>query len=228
MKLNRAIFGASVGILLLAGVVTAQEWQVLFDGKSTDAWRGYKRQDFPSKGWVIEDGAWKTVVKGEHADIMTKSKFKNYELEFEWKTSPGGNSGVMYHVIESSGPAWHTGPECQVLDDAKHPDGKNPKTSAGSLYALIAPNSQKKLKPVGEWNTMKIVAKGKHVEHWLNGAKVVEYQWDSPEVKKLIAQSKFKDLPNFMGSEEGGHIVFQHHGQEVWYRNIRIRDLGGK
>lgn len=200
------------------------KWITLFNGGSTDALRGYKQEGFPSKAWVIENGALKTIVGGEKVDLITKEKFKNYELELEWKVSPAGNSGVIYNVAETDGPAWRTGPEMQVLDDSKHRDGGNPKTSAGALYALIAPNSSKTLKPVGEWNKAKLIIKNNHVEHWLNGAKVVEYEWGSPAIKALIAQSKFKDMPRFMQESEG-HIALQHHGEEVWYRNIRIRRL---
>lgn len=211
-------------LLGLAAQLYAAEWTVIFNGKSTDKLRAYGQQSFPSDIWVIDGDALKTIP-GKSLDFMTKDKFADFELEFEWKVSPGANSGVMYRVAESDKePAWYTGPEMQILDDAKHADGKNPKTTAGSLYALIAPNSEKKLKPVGEFNTAKIRFKSNHVEHWLNGAKVVEYEWGSPDVKALIAESKFASMPKFM-AESSGHIVFQHHGDEVWYRNIRVRKL---
>jgi hypothetical protein len=135
---------------------------------------------------------------------------------------------VIYKVLETKGPAWHTGYESQILDDTKHGDGKNPKTSAGALYALIAPNQDKVLKPVGEWNSAKIIVKGAHGEHWLNGKKVVEYEQGSKELAALIAESKFgkiKDPEVPFGSVKKGHIVFQAHGQEVWFRNIKIRKL---
>jgi hypothetical protein len=209
--------------LLAAAAIHAQEWSVIFDGKSTDALRGYKEKSFPDKVWVIDGDAIKAIA-GRGGDIITKETYADFELEMEWKISSGGNSGVMYRVAETNGPAWYSGPEMQVLDDKKHGDGKNPKTSAGALYDLIAPNKDKKLNPVGEWNTAKIVIKNGHVEHWLNGAKVVEYEWDSPEVRALIEQSKFKDMKDFM-KEKSGHIAFQHHGDTVWYRNIRIRRL---
>ena len=201
-------------------------WKVLFNGKSTDAWRGYKRDSFPDKGWVIDGGALKTVVGGDRVDLISKDKYQNYELELEWRVSPGGNSGVIYNVAEDLAEPWHTGPEMQVLDDSKHVDGKNPKTTAGSLYALIAP-ANATLRPVGGFNKARLVVRGNHVEHWLNGKKVVEYEQGSDAVKRLIGESKFKEFPRFAG-ERGGHIVLQHHGEEAWFRNIRIRELDAR
>jgi hypothetical protein len=195
----------------------------LFTGRDISAWRGYKQPHFPTNNWVIENGALKTVP-GRAVDLVTRETYKDFDLSFEWKVPPGGNSGVMYNVEESGAAPWHTGPEYQVLDDAKHPDGRNPKTSAGSLYALIAPNDKKTLKPVGEWNQSRIVSKNGKVEHWLNGAKVVEFDWNSQQVREEIKKSKFKDMATFMSKTEG-HIVFQHHGEEVWYRNIRVKRL---
>lgn len=218
---------AILSLFIAGGLVTssfaAEQWTVLFDGKITDKLRGYKQKEFPTKNWSLDGDALRTIP-GPAVDIITADKYKDFELEFEWKVNPGGNSGIMYRVAETNGATWYTGPEMQVLDDAKHPDGKNPMTSAGSLYALIAPNDKKTLKPVGEWNTSKLVMKNNHVEHWLNGAKVVEYHWASPEVKELVTKSKFSKMPLFM-SQETGHIAFQHHGDEAWYRKIRIRKL---
>jgi hypothetical protein len=199
------------------------QWIVLFDGKSKDAWRGYQRKEFPDKGWVVDHGAFKTIVGGEHVDLVTKQKFRNFELELEWKVSPGGNGGIFYRAGEEDTEIWHSAPEIQVLDDDQHGDGKNPKTSAGSLYALVAPVG-KKLRPVGQFNHFRLVLNKNHGEHWLNGVKVVEYELDSPKLKELIAQSKFKNMPHFAALPEG-NIGIQHHGQEVWYRNIRVREL---
>jgi len=201
----------------------AAEWTVLFDGHSTDKLRGYKIDSFPSDKWVIDGDALR-AIPGKSVDLVTKDQFKNFELELEWKVSKGGNGGVMYRVSEDFDEAWHSGPEMQIVDDLNHSDGKNPKTSAGALYDLIAPNDKKKLNPAGEWNRVRIVFKKKHVEHWLNGEKILEYDWNSPQLKGLISQSKFKDKPRFM-QEKKGHIDFQHHGQELWLRNIRIRKV---
>lgn len=199
------------------------EWIVLFDGTSTAAWRGFQRQDFPTGGWQIEDGSLKTIVGGDQCDIITRDKYKDFELEVAWRVSPGGNSGIFYRVTEDYPAVWQSAPEMQVLDDSLHRDGLDPKTSAGSLYGLIAP-ANKVLKPVGEYNNAKVVVMGNHVEHWLNGIKILEYELGSAELQRLIAESKFKDFSGFAKAREG-HIALQHHGEEVWYRNIRIRSL---
>jgi hypothetical protein len=217
------------GALWMAAVVGAGAaepgFEVLFDGTSTAAWRGFRRESFPDKGWAVVDGALKTVVGGDRCDLVTREAFDDFELELEWRVSPGGNSGVFYDVSEAGEQVWHTGPEMQVLDDQRHRDGQDPKTSAGSLYALLAP-AGKTLRPVGEFNLARLVKRGRHVEHWLNGAKVVEYELMSPALAGLIAASKFKDMPRF-AKEGRGHIALQHHGEEVAFRNIRVRRLGG-
>jgi len=219
------------GLLLLLVInycpATAQsKWKVLFDGKSTDAWRGFKRDAFPAKGWVVENGALKTIVGGEHVDLITKDKYQNFELELEWRVAPGGNSGVIYLVSEDFDQTWKTGPEMQVLDDQGHKDGKNPLTSAGALYALIAP-ANKTLRPAGKWNRARLIVNNNHVEHWLNGKKIVEYELGSDRLKQLIAESKFKEFPRFAENREG-HVALQHHGEEAWYRKVRIRELPAK
>jgi hypothetical protein len=199
------------------------KWVVLFDGKSNQAWRGFKQQTFPDQVWKVEDGTLTTIVGAKAVDIITKDKYSDFELELEWKISPGGNSGIIYLVSEDFNETWQTGPEMQVLDDSKHNDGKEPKTSAGALYALIAPTN-KMLEPVGQWNKVRVVVSKGHVEHWLNGRKVVEYDLDGEQLKPLIAASKFKAYPRFAKNREG-FIALQHHGDQVWYRNIRIRSL---
>ena len=220
----KSLAGGTLALFLCFQSATAAEWTVLFDGKLTDQLRGYQMKTFPADKWIIDGDALKTVP-GKATDLITKDKYKNFELELEWKVAPGGNSGVMYRVAElDKGASWFTGPEMQILDDDKHGDGKNPKTSAGALYALIAPNAKKKTKPVGEFNQAKLIIKDNHVEHWLNGEKIVEYTWGSSEVAELVKKSKFSDKPRFMKEGEG-HVVFQHHGQEFWLRNVRIRSL---
>ena len=199
------------------------KWKVLFDGKSTDAWRGFKQDSFPDKAWKVEGDTFRTIVGGESRDIVTKEKYRDFELELEWKVAPGGNSGIIYLVSEDFDETWNTGPEMQVLDDAKHTDGKDPKTSAGSLYGLIAPVN-KRLHPAGEWNKVRVIVHNGHVEHWLNGKKVLEYELGSDQLKHLIAETKFKDFPRFAQNREG-FVALQHHGEEAWYRKIRIRSL---
>lgn len=196
------------------------EFKSLFDGTSLKGWRGYNKKE-PPKGWVAEDGA--LVRKGGGGDIATEEQFGDFELHFEWKISAGGNSGVMYRVSEGDKAPYESGPEYQVLDDAKHADGKNPATSAGSLYAMYAPQD-KELKAVGEWNSSIIKLAGNHVEHWLNGKRVVKCEIGSEEWKQKLAKSKFKGWKKFATNAKG-HLVFQDHGDLVSYRNIKIRSI---
>ncbi|MDB6123081.1 MAG: hypothetical protein JWQ71_2074 [Pedosphaera sp.] len=198
-------------------------FESLFDGKFTEDWRGFRHKTFPDKAWVVEDGTLKSIAGKESVDLVTKDEYENFELRLEWRISQGGNSGILFHVSEEFPEAHNTGPEMQVLDDSEHKDGKNPKTSAGSLYGLIAPGN-KQLKPVGDWNAVRMIVNGKHAEYWLNGAKVVEYELGSEALNALIAESKFKDMPRF-AREKTGHIGLQHHHDEVWYRSIRVRRL---
>jgi len=227
--LRKTIVVALVVLLqaLASGVAEAKpKWQVLFDGKSTTSWRGFRRQTFPEKCWVIEKGSLKTVAgcdKSDQIDIITTSKFRNFEFEIEWRVAPGANSGIVYLVSEDEDQTWKTGPEMQVLDDEKHPDGKIANTSAGSLFALIAP-ANKTLRPVGEYNKARLVVQKGHVEHWLNGKKVLEYDLASENLASLIAQSKFKNFRQFARISEG-HIALQFHGDNVWYRNARVREI---
>jgi hypothetical protein len=221
----KKLAGLLLMLALCCGPALAKKgkWKVLFNGKSTDAWRGFKQDGFPHQAWKVEDGTLKTVVGGQSRDLITREKYRDFELELEWKISPGGNSGVIYLVSEDFDQTYKTGPEMQVLDDAKHADGKDPKTSAGSLFALLAPVN-KALEPVGSWNKVHIVVHNGHVEHWLNGRMVLDFNLGSDQLKHLIASSKFKDFPRF-GQYPEGYVALQNHGDEVWYRKIRIRSL---
>jgi hypothetical protein len=208
--------------------LTAQEkkagWKLLFDGKTTKGWRGYKQKAVPT-GWVVKDGAIGIENKAGagRGDIVTKDQYENFELSLEWKITEGGNSGIMYHVQESEDVPWKTGPEMQVLDNAKHRDGKNPLTSAGSCYALYAPTKDV-TRPVGEWNQAKLVVNGPSVEHWLNGEKIVTYEKGSADWNAKVAASKFKEFPNF-GKATKGFLDLQDHGDHVEYRSIKVRVL---
>lgn len=201
-------------------------WVVLFDGTSTEHWRGFKKDGFPERGWEVVDGTLHKIARAGGGDIITRESYDSFEFVWEWKVAEGANSGVMYHVAEADDlrATYMSGPEYQILEDANHRDGGNPKTSSGALYALIACNQDKQLSPVGEWNTSKIIVNGDHVEHWLNGKMVVEYVLGSDELNELIANSKFKNWPHFAKKGEG-HIALQDHGDDVWFRNIRIREI---
>jgi hypothetical protein len=195
-------------------------WTVLFDGSSTGTWRGFKQNDLPD-GWQIADGALTRVGPG--GDIITRDQFGDFELELEWNVAPGGNSGIMFRVTEADSNTYRTGPEMQVLDDAAHVDGKNRLTSAGSNYGLHAAPAGV-VKPAGEWNQVRLVVRGAHVEHWLNGQKVVEYELWSPDWEAKVKASKFAAWPGY-GRATRGHIALQDHGDRVAYRNIRVRAL---
>ena len=231
MSLKPLIIASALVIQpFLFGVTVAKpKWHVLFDGKSTASWRGFRRQAFPEKCWVVEKESLKTVAgcdKSDQVDIITRNKYKDFEFELEWRVAPGANSGIIYLLSEDEDQTWKTGLEMQVLDDEKHPDGKVAKTSAGSLFDLIAPTN-KTLRPVGEYNQTRLVVRNGHVEHWLNGKKIVEYDLGSEKLASLIAQSKFKTFHQFARMTEG-HIALQFHGDNVWYRNVRIRELETK
>jgi hypothetical protein len=214
-----------------------EEWITLFDGTSFDGWRGYNRTDMPT-AWTIEDGAIKINGSGrgeagaeDGGDIIYDRKFKDFELTFEWKVSPGGNSGVFYLAQEIPGrPIYESAPEYQILDNERHPDaklGKNGNRKSASLYDLVPANPQN-AKPAGEWNTGGIMVYQGTVVHSQNGENVVEYHLWTDDWKKMVADSKFKDWPEFLnagGENHEGYIGLQDHGNDVWFRNIKIRIL---
>ena len=207
-------------------ILTAEEraagWKLLFNGTTTAGWHGFKKDRCPD-GWQVVDG---TLVRVAPAgDIVTDEQFDNFELSLEWRISAGGNSGIIFHVSEDPKYTWvwQTGPEMQVLDNAEHHDGKNPLTSAGSNYALNAP-PRDLTKPVGLFNKVRLIVNGSHVEHWMNGEKLLEYELWSAQWKRLVAHSKFNAMPDY-GLMKTGRIALQDHGDRVWYRNIKIRRL---
>ncbi|MEO2073571.1 MAG: DUF1080 domain-containing protein [Zunongwangia sp.] len=211
-------------------------WRLLFDGKSTDGWRGYLKDSFPEKGWIIEDGALKvqgagTGEAGNGGDIIFDEEFKDFELSLEWKISEGGNSGIFYLAEEIEGePIFTSAPEMQILDNDRHPDaklGKDGNRQAGSLYDLI-PARPQNAKPVGEWNKVSILVYRGTVVHTQNGENVVEYHLWTDEWKEMIKDSKFKDWKSFLnagGDDKKGYIGLQDHGDDVWFRNIKIKEL---
>ena len=198
-------------------------WKLLFDGKTTKGWRGYKLSAMPAKGWRIEDGILKKVGREQGGDIITEEKFNDFDLTWEWRISPGGNNGIKYLVTEDRPSA--PGHEYQMIDDTKNPDAKvGPHRGTASFYDVLPPSDDKPLKPVGEWNQSRVLIQGNRVEHWLNGKKVLEYQLGSDAVKAAIAKSKFKGSPGF-GEKIKGHILLTDHHDECWFRNIKIREL---
>jgi Domain of Unknown Function (DUF1080) len=209
-----------------AAMLTAEEqsagWRLLFDGKTTAGWRGFKSSTMPA-GWQVKDGALTRVAQA--GDIVTDAEFKDFELTLEWKVAPGGNSGIFYRVSEAPELkwVWESGPEMQVLDDARHPDGAKPETSAGACYGQY-PAPRGVARPAGEWNQVRLVVRGSRVEHWLNGKKIVEYELGSPDWEDRVRKSKFARMPRY-GREPAGHIALQDHGDWVAYRNIKIRVL---
>lgn len=195
-------------------------WTILFDGSSTDAFRGFKQEGVP-ESWAIRDGALTRVGPG--GDLITKEQFASFELTFEWKVAPGANSGVMFHVTEDQNAPYMTGPEYQILDNEAHADGADPRTSAAANYALDAPSADY-TRLAGEWNQSKLRVDRGRVTHWLNGHQVVEYELWTDEWKAQVADSKFEQWPSY-GLRERGHIVFQDHGDLVQYRDIKVRSL---
>ena len=215
---------------LSVGPVSAQKWISLFDGKSTEALRGYKMDTFPEGVWTVKNGALVTVPKTKNVDLVSKERFKDFELEYEWAVDTAANSGVFFHVQEKqamesgngNSPNWLENFEIQILDD-KYFNDTAAVRSAGSLYDLMTPKN-KSLKPIGQFNQARLIHQAGHVEHWLNGKKILEFEIGSPEMKAILAKSKFKNNPNYHTDTEG-HLMFQHHGQRAYYRNIRVRRL---
>ena len=205
--------------------LTAEEeaagWQLLFDG-TLDAWRGYRRDDAPG-GWSAAGGGLAFTPGVDGGTLITRERFGDFELALEWKVAAGGNSGVFYRATEAERAPYWTGPEMQILDNAGHPDGGIPETSAGANYGLHAP-VRDVTRPVGEWNRARIVVRGARVEHWMNGVRIVEYELWTDEWRVAVAATKFADWPGY-GMAEAGHIGLQDHGDPVWYRNIRIREF---
>jgi hypothetical protein len=198
----------------------ADETISLFDGKSLAGWTDKKGGE-PSKGWVVEDGA--LFRKEGGGDIYTKDEYGDFELSLEWKVAPKANSGIKYRMHRYANGSV-LGPEYQVLDDKGHSNGKDPKTSAGSAYDLLAPSDDKELKSVGEWNSTKIVARGTKIEHWLNGKMILAFDTAGPEYTKAVAKSKFKDLDKFAQNPKG-RIMLQDHGDQAWFRKITLKKL---
>ncbi len=205
----------------LTGAEKSAGWKLLFDGSTVSGWELYKKHT-PSKGWSVTDGVLGLAAKGD-GDLATVEEFSDFELVYDWKISEAGNSGVMFHVTEQGNKPYDSGMEMQIIDNERHPDGKLRSHRAGAAYDLVdAPDNV--VKPVGEWNTARLVARGPKIEMWLNGVQTASLDLSSSEWAKQLAASKFKTWPYFAKSPKG-RIVLQDHGDAVWFKNIKVRPL---
>ncbi|MDE7387311.1 MAG: DUF1080 domain-containing protein [Muribaculaceae bacterium] len=242
MKKNLLAIAAS--LLISAPAITAADntltpaeqqdgWQLLFNGHDTSGWRGAKLTGFPAKGWIVEDGILK-VLKGNGGestnggDIVTLTPYRNFILSVDFKITEGANSGIKYFVDPdlNKGEGSAIGCEFQILDDLRHPDAKlgvKGNRTLGSLYDLIPAPADKPF-DINEFNTATVIVRDNHVEHWLNGVKLLEYDRNNPMWNALVAYSKYRDWPNF-GNHTEGYILLQDHGDEVWFKNIKIKPL---
>lgn len=198
-------------------------WVLLFDGTTMNGWRSYKNKE--SEGWDVKNGELYCKAEGvtKRADLITNNAYENYELKIDWKISPKKNSGIVYMVTEENGASYESGPEYQLIDDIGYPAKLNDKQLSGSNYDMHAP-SAKTAKPAGEFNHTRIVINKGHVEHWLNGTKVVDYQLWTPEWEQLKANSKWKDVIPY-GMSKAGHIALQDHGGGIAFKNIKLKAL---
>ena len=199
-------------------------WKLLFDGKSIDKWHTYNGEGL-NKEWIVTPQGELHLTKKGGKDIVTNEEFENYELTLEWKIIKGGNSGIMFNIVEDPKykSMWHTGPEFQILDDKRHRDAKLPSHRAGSLYDMIA-TTPVTANEAEEWNRIRLIVKDGNAEHWQNGYKVVEYTMFSPEWDEMVSKSKFKDKADF-GKARKGRFGLQDHGDKIWFRNIKVKAL---
>ena len=201
-------------------------WVTLFDGKDLSNFRGYRKDGVPA-AWTVKDGCIvHTKSAGDHTaagDLVTKAEYGSFELELEWKVTPGGNSGIFYHASEDTNNIWENAPEMQILDDTTHNDGKDRLTCAGADYALY-PAPVGAVKPVGQWNQVRIVVQGMHIQYFLNGVKTCDFVRGSDDWKQRVSRSKFSKMPKYCTNSRG-HIGLQDHGDEVWFRNVRVKPL---
>jgi type 1 glutamine amidotransferase len=207
----------------LTDLEKSTNWKLLFDGKTTTNWRGFKQEGFPSQGWSVRDGMLIHRAGAGGGDIITTGEYENFEFSCDWRIARNGNSGIMYHCDEAHGATWETGPEMQILDDSGHMDGKKAKTRAGTMYDVF-PCAFDVCRPAGEWNHAMISVRGSQVEFNLNGFPVVKVNVDSDEYRKAIADSKWTKYPDY-NTKKTGHIALQDHGDEVMFRDIKVREL---
>lgn len=198
-------------------------WKLLFDGKTMNGWRTYKNKQ--TDDWFVENGELYCKMEGvtKRADMITNDEYENFELQIDWKIAPKENSGIIYMVTEENGATYESGPEYQLIDDLGYPDKLSDKQLSGANYDMQPPNA-KVAKPAGEFNHTRIIVNKGHVEHWLNGTKVVEYELWSPEWQKQKENSKWKNVKPY-GMSKKGHIALQDHGGGVYFKNIKIKSL---
>jgi hypothetical protein len=200
----------------------ADGWKLLFDGKKIDGWVLYGGNEPPGPGWVVEDGTLHKLKsqKGRKAgNIMTVDAYENYEFSWDWKLAAGGNNGVKYFITKERNAV--VGHEYQMIDDKKVKDAYG---QTAAFYLIVKPRADKPMKPMGEWNTSRILVSGNHVEHWLNGEKVLEYGCGSKQIMERVPKTKFKKYPGF-GEKVKGYIVLTDHSDPCWFRNIKLREL---
>ena len=254
MRLACALAGLATGVALSSHAAAAESnaltdqekadgWQLLWDGKTSAGWRSAKSEQFPKQGWSMHDGVLSVrEIGGEESrgggDIITRKRYANFELVADFRITPGANSGIKIFVQPNispidkvtgkpAGAGSAIGMEFQILDDLRHPDaklGRDGDRTIGSLYDLIPAAKDKKSLPVGKWNQARILSQGKHVTFWLNGEKTVEFERGSPAFRATVAASKFRDIADF-GEWSDGHILLQDHGNEVFFRNLKLREL---
>ena len=195
-------------------------WTLLFDGQDLNGWRSFKKTGPPAKGWVVEDQCLHHLPKGGGGDIISDKEFDDFDIEWDWKVAPGANSGLKYFITETRNSA--IGHEYQLIDDNLHEDAlRGPKWQTASFYDVLPPTNRV-LNAVGTFNHSRVLVRGNHVEHWLNGRLVLSYELGSPEVLDAVAHSKFKKVAGF-GTKIKSHILLQDHGDEIWFKNIKLR-----
>lgn len=230
-KKTSKITSSKVTFNVLTNQEKAEGWQLLFDGKDPNIrWRSIKGDEFPAEGWIIENETLVLLPGRKGGDILTREQFSDFELVLDYKLADSANTGIKYFVSElknAKGKVELNGPEFQLIDDYKHETvkgNKSPETSTGSLYLIYAPKDKALNKPE-EWNQAKIISKGKNVEHWINGKKILSYERGSEEFKKLVANTKFKEYLTPYGEADSGYILLQDHKDKAYFRNIKIKRL---
>jgi hypothetical protein len=199
-------------------------WALLFDGSSTSGWVGLGKSIFPEKGWSAKDGTLRHEKGGGGGDIVSAKSYLNFELTWDWQIGAAANSGVKYNLPNSTKAV---GFEYQLLDDEKHSDGAKPSHRTAALYDLIPAAPERVMAPVGEWNKSRLLVDGNHVEQWLNGVKTVEFEMGSPELLEKVAASKYAKSKDF-GLKTSSPILLQDHGDQVAFRNLKLRELPAK